>query len=822
MVEESLTSIYGLVIIIKIEKILMSFWKYCRINPKLFLPFDSTLAQGFNYGEIKMSIVQALSEEDTKFQYITPAIEKAGWAKDGIRMEYFFTDGKIIVHGNKVTRGQAKKADYILRKENIQLAIVEAKKCSKTVDAGLQQAMDYAKILKIPFAYSSNGKGFIEHDFFTGAEREIDIENFPTQDDLWQRYLLGNSLTDKSPVAILQPDYFNPFDNRKPRYYQRIAIDKTVEALSKGQRRILLVMATGTGKTFTAFQIVWKLMKSKTVSRVLYLADRNILIDQTMTQDFKPFSKIMCKVGNKHLNSAYEIFFSLYQQLAGDEGDEPFRQFKPEFFDLIIVDECHRGSAKADSEWRKILDYFNCAVHIGLTATPKETTEISNQKYFGEPVYTYSLKQGIEDGFLAPYKVIRINIDKDLDGWRPSQGMTDLNGNLIPDVLFTQSDFEKNLVIEERTKLIARRITKWLKDNGRYSKTIVFCVDIEHAERMRRALINENQDIVSEHPNYIMKITGDDDAGKKSLDYFIDPNENFPTVATTSELMTTGVDCKTCKLIVIDKAVNSPIIFKQMIGRGTRLFPEFDKNFFTIMDFRNATRQFSDPDFDGTPVVIIDTENGGNDTEETPAPPDEPPETPPTPPHQKFYVNGVEVNILNERVQYIGNDGRLITESLTAYSKKNILQRYATLNNFISAWTAADKTAAIIDELSENGVFIDELREVSGKSKDFFDDFDLILHIAYDKKPLTRQERAANVKKRGYLYKYSDVCQKVLDALLEKYQDGGISELENLQILRNAPFSNFGSPASIVKLFGGKNNYLQTISELKKLIYEAA
>lgn len=771
--------------------------------------------------------IQALSEEDTKYRYITPAIENSGWSKDDILMEYSFTDGKILVHGNIVERGKIKKADYLLHKGNIQLAIVEAKKHIKTADSGLQQAMDYAQILNVPFAYSSNGKNFIEHDFFTGKERTLSIDNFPTQDELWQRYLDGNSLTENQTSAILIPDYYDPFEkDRKPRYYQRIAIDKTVEAVAKGQNRILLVMATGTGKTYTAFQIVWKLMESKSVGRVLYLADRNILIDQTIQQDFKPFKKIMCKVGNKNLNSAYEIFMSLYHQLAGDDGEEPFRQFKPEFFDLIIVDECHRGSAKADSEWRKILDYFNSAIHIGLTATPKETTEISNQKYFGEPVYTYSLKQGIEDGFLAPYKVIRINIDKDLDGWRPDSGMTDLNGFPIPDSLFSQPDFDRILVIEERTKLIAKRITKWLKENGRYNKTIVFCVDIEHAERMRRALINENQDIVKDHPNYIMKITGDDKAGKDSLDYFIDPTELYPTIATTSELMTTGVDCKTCKLIVIDKMVNSPIVFKQMIGRGTRLRPDYDKFFFTIMDFRNATRQFADPDFDGTPTVIIDDDDDSNDTGENeppdiPKPPKEPPTLPPVP-RQKFYVNGVEVNIVNERIQFIGSDGRLITESLTDYSRKNILQRYSTLNNFITAWNESEKTNAIISELKEQGIFLDELRKVSGKSQDLFDDFDLILHIAYDQKPLTRRERVANVKKRDYLHKYSDVCQKVLNALLEKYQDNGIDELENFQTLRNSPFSTFGSPATIVKLFGGKNEYLSAISELKKFLYEAA
>jgi len=766
-------------------------------------------------------VMQELSEEDTKFRYITPVIEKSGWAKSDISMEYFFTDGKIIVHGQKVTRGERKRADYLLHKNNIPLAIVEAKKYSATVDTGLQQAMEYAQILKVPFVYSSNGKGFIEHDFFTGTERELKLDNFPTQDELWQRYLVGNSLTDKSAAAILQPDYFNPFENRKPRYYQRIAIDKTVEAVIKGQRRILIVMATGTGKTFTAFQIVWKLIKSKTVGRVLYLADRNILIDQTMMQDFKPFKKIMCKVENKTLNSAYEIFFSLYQQLSGDEGKEPFRQFKPEFFDLIIVDECHRGSAKADSEWRKILNYFKGAINIGLTATPKENNEVSNQTYFGAPVFTYSLKQGIEDGFLAPYKVIRINIDKDLEGWKPARGMLDLNGLQIPDEIFSQPDFDRILVIEERTKLVAHRVTEWLKANGRYSKTIIFCVDIEHAERMRRALINENADIVKENSNYIMKITGDDDAGKKSLDYFIDPTEKFPTVATTSELLTTGVDCKTCKLIVIDKIINSPITFKQIIGRGTRLFPDYDKNYFTIMDFRNATRLFFDPDFDGAPIIISEGDNPPPDDNGN-APSDEPPETPTPSPRQKYYVNGVEVDILNEIVQYIGNDDKLITESLTAYSKKNILKRYATLDSFINDWAGADKTAAIIDELIAQGVFIEELRKSSGKSAEIFDDFDLILHVAYDKKPLTRRERAANVKKRGYLYKYSDACQKVLSALLEKYQDGGISELENLQVLRNAPFSNIGSPATIVKLFGGKSEYLKAVKQLKKFIYEAA
>ena len=764
--------------------------------------------------------VNELSEEDIKYRYITPAIEKSGWLKNDIRMEYYFTDGKVIVQGNQTMRGQAKKADYILHKDgHIQLAIVEAKKYNKTIDSGLQQAMDYAQILKIPFAYSSNGKGFIEHDFLTGIERELNLDNFPTQEELWQRYLKGNALNETQTNAILYPDYYDPFEkDRRPRYYQRIAIDKTVEAIAKGQNRILLVMATGTGKTYTAFQIVWKLMKSKTVGRVLYLADRNILIDQTMQQDFKPLLKVMCKVGHKNLDSSYEVYMSLYHQLAGDEGEEPFRQFKPEFFDLIIVDECHRGSAKDDSEWHRILEYFQSAIHIGLTATPKETKEISNQTYFGEPIYTYSLRQGIEDGFLAPYKVIRINIDKDLEGWRPTPGMTDTNGELIPYELFTQPDFDKILVIEERTKIIAKRITQWLQENGRYNKTIVFCVDIEHAERMRRALVNENQDIVKDHPNYIMKITGDDAAGKKSLDYFIDPNEKYPTIATTSELMTTGVDCKTCKLIVIDKVVNSPIIFKQMIGRGTRLRPDYGKEYFTIMDFRNATRQFADPDFDGDPIIIDDGKSGSKKTHK----PKDTTVKPPVEHRHKYYVNGVEVNIINERVQLIGNDGRLITESLTDYSRKNIINKYATMNNFINAWTTTDKTNAIINELTEQGVFLEELRELSGKSKEMFDDFDLILHIAYDQKPLTRKERANNVKKRDYLHKYSEACQKVLYALLEKYQDSGIDELENLQVLKNEPFKSMGSPATIANLFGGKNDYFEAIRELKRLIYKAA
>lgn len=766
--------------------------------------------------------MKKLTEEDIKFRYITPAVvDTAGWVREQIFFEYYFTNGAVLVRGNTTKRGQRKKTDYLLTHKDgkIPLAIIEAKDPEHSVGDGLQQAMEYAGILNVPFAYSSNGSGFVEHDFLTGSETELGLDQFPTEAQLWSRYLAGKGLNSEQEKIVTAPDYFDMLSQKKPRYYQRNAIDRTLEAIAKGQKRILIVMATGTGKTFTSFQIIWKLLQAKAVKKVLYLADRNILIDQTIQQDFHPFEKIITKVQSRTLDSSYEVYMSLYQQLAGDEGEEPFRAFQPEFFDLIIVDECHRGSVKAESQWRRILDYFTGAIHVGMTATPKEISEVSNITYFGEPVYTYSLKQGIDDGFLAPYKVIRVGLDKDVEGWRPYQGQVDVYGEVIDDREYGPSDFDRKLIIDERTQAVANRITKWLIENGRFSKTIVFCVDIEHAERMRQALVNENKDLVKANPKYIMRITGDNAVGKAQLDYFIDPHERYPAIVTTSKLMTTGVDVKTCKLIVLDNVINSMTEFKQIIGRGTRLYPEYGKEFFTIMDFRNACRLFADPDFDGEPVVIIDDGDPTEPDLEPEDPADIPPFDPPIPPgtQYKYRVRGVPVAIINERVQYYDKNGSLIIESLTDYTKRNILDEYATLNDFISAWSKAKKKQAIIMELEERGVLLDALKAESGKD---FDDFDLILHVAFDKKPLTKQERVNEVKKRGYLYKYSESCQQVLSALLDKYMDKGIGDLEDTRILDNSPFDRMGSPKKIAKLFGGKEGYLQAVRGLEQEIYQ--
>ena len=763
-----------------------------------------------------------LTEEDTKYRLITPAIEKSGWQKEQVFLEYFFTDGQMIVRGKTTKRGKRKKADYLLTYSNsyIPLAIVEAKDNSKSIGTGMQQAIEYAEILNIPFAYSSNGDGFLEHDFLTGKETELTLDEFPSEKSLWNRYTASKGFNEEQEEIITEPDHFDPFSKKRSRYYQRIAIQKTLEAIAKGQDRILLVMATGTGKTFTAFQIIWKLLETRKVKRVLYLADRNILIDQTMQQDFSPLEKRMTKVKGKVLDSAYEVYMSLYHQLVGDEGVESFRDFKPEFFDLIIIDEAHRGSAKEDSQWRRILDYFSSATQIGMTATPKETKYVSNINYFGEPVYTYSLKQGIQDGFLAPYKVIRVNIDRDSEGWRPYRGQTDIHGEVIEDREYNVKDYDRNLVIDERTKEVAKRVTVWLKDNDRFSKTIIFCVNIDHAERMRQALINENSDLVKENSKYIMRITGDNPEGKVQLDYFIDANEKYPTIATTSKLMTTGVDTKTTKLIVIDSNINSMTEFKQIIGRGTRLYPDMDKTYFTIMDFRGVSRHFADPDFDGEPIPDDDFDSNGIPPDNPPTPPDDVPPGP-TPPdellNKKYYVKGVKVTIINERVQYYDVNGDLITESIKDYSKRNILNEYATMDEFIGYWTQQERKEAIIDELLEHGVLLEALRDESDRD---FDDFDLILHVAYDKKPLTKKERVDHIKKQGYLYKYNDVCQEVLSGLLDKYMDGGVQDLENTRILENAPFDKIGSPRKIAKLFGGKSSYLMAVKELQNHIYE--
>jgi type I restriction enzyme R subunit len=721
---------------------------------------------------------------------------------------------------------------------------VEAKDNNHSVGAGLQQAIEYAKALDVPYVYASNGDGFVEQNLLTGEVKELKLKEFPSPEALYQRYKINKGIDEAEEKVMLEPYYY--ISNYKtPRYYQRVAINRTVDAVAKGRNRVLVVSATGTGKTFMTFQIIYRLWKSGLKKKILFLADRNVLVDQTITGDFKPFSGKMTKVQNRNLDSSYEIYMALYQQLAGDDREEAFRQFKPNFFDLIVIDECHRGSAKEESVWRKILDYFSEATHIGCTATPIETKEASSFTYFGEPIYEYSLKQGIDDGFLAPYKVIRIGLDKDLEGYRPEAGKVDKYGYGIEDREYNVKDFDRSLVIDDRTLVVASKITEFLKKTDRFSKSIVFCVDIEHAERMRQALINENKDLYAENDRYIMRITGDNDEGKAQLENFIDEESPFPVIAVTSKLMTTGVDAKMCKLIVLENSINSLTEFKQIIGRGTRLLVDYGKTYFTIMDFRNASRLFADPAFDGKPEAVIDLD--GNDPVEEPETPTDEDEkgigedtandgvkegggeyiTGVTPPFdddgedkpRKYYIGDVTVRVLSERVQYVDKDGKLITESLIDYTKKNILQQYSRLDEFLRTWTTAEKKQAIIDELQDRGVLLDAVREELGKTE--LDDFDLICHIAYDKAPLTKRERAENVKKRHYLYKYSDIAQQVIEALLDKYANDGIKEIEDAKVLQLKEFAKIGSPIKIVKAFGGKEAYLKAVQELENEIYYA-
>lgn len=776
-----------------------------------------------------------LTEEDTKLMFITPALSDKWDIMSKIRTEVYFTDGRVVVRGNMTTRAKGLKADYILYYNSTkQLAIVEAKKYSLEVGDGMQQAIDYANVLDIPFAYSTNGKAFLEHDMITGKEQIIPMDKFPTPDELFNRYKLEKEISENEEKIINEPFYYSQ-GAKKPRYYQRIAINRTVEAIAKGDKnRLLLVMATGTGKTFTAFQIIHRLRKAGLKKKVLYLADRNMLIDQTIVQDFQPFKDVMTKVENRKMDSSYEIYMALYQQLTDGQGMDIFKQFKEDFFDLIIVDECHRGSAAEDSNWRKILEYFSSATQIGLTATPKETSEISNISYFGEPIYTYSLKQGIDDGFLAPYKVLRVNLDKDLVGYRPEVGKKDIYGNIIKnsDEIYYQADFDKKIIIDERTETVAKRVTEFLKKTDRFNKVIVFCIDIEHAERMRQALVNENSDLVSENPNYIMRITGDNAIGKAQLENFIDVDEKYPTIVTTSKLLTTGADCKTCKLIVLDSNINSMTEFKQIIGRGTRIREDKDKMFFTIMDFRNATRLFSDPKFDGDPVsikdinheeeiTIDDIENSDifNNLRNAPTGESADVTFAEITESRKIHVNGVEINIFNEYCSYYDKDGKLVTESLRDFSKRSILNEYASLNDFIHKWNETDKKQAILDELESQGVSLEALRKDIGNKE--IGDFDLILHIAYDKKPLTRYERVNNVIKKGYLYKYSEIAQNILKDLLEKYSDNNELELTDTKILELKPFDQYsgGNPIKIVEIFGGKDKYIEAVKELEEELY---
>lgn len=764
-----------------------------------------------------MSLHEKLSEEDVKLRYITPAVEKAGWDKfTQIQMEYPFTDGMVLVKDGFVTRGKKKSADYLLSyKKNRPLAIIEAKHNWLSLGDGMQQALAYAACLDVPFVYSSNGSGFLEHDRLTGLEKELSLDAFPGPDILWMRYSGDKGLSPSEEKEITTPYYFE-FGGSVPRYYQRIAINRTIDAISTGvypggiDKRILLVMATGTGKTFTAFQIVHRLRESGLAKRILYLADRNVLIDQTVRSDFKPFDKVMVKVSGRKMDSSYEVFMSLYQQQVGPEGeDDTYKQFAPEFFDLVIVDECHRGSAREDSNWRKILEYFSGAVQIGMTATPKETKEVSNIDYFGDPLYVYSLKQGIEDGFLAPYRVLRVHLDKDLDGWRPNQGQRDLSGKEIPDQIYNSRDFDRTVVLDARTIEVANRITKYLKDTDRFDKTIVFCEDVDHAERMRQALSNANADLVAENYKYVMRITGDNPEGKAQLEYFMDDDSKYPALVTTSELMTTGVNCKTCKLIVIDKNINSMTEFKQIIGRGTRLYPKYGKEYFTIMDFRDASRLFADPAFDGEPFSITDGEHTPKITKRYP----------PGPPRDKYRVNNVDVQIVSEQVQYYGADGRLTTESFTDFTKKTVQSKFATLDAFLKTWTTHEKRVVISEELELEGIFLEKLREKAGHPE--MDDFDLICHVAFDAKPLTKRERVKNIQKKGVLNKYSGAARRVLDILLEKYMSEGDVDIGDLRILNLAEFMPLGTPPQIARLFGGRDKFVSALSELKSELYAA-
>lgn len=777
-----------------------------------------------------------MSEEDIKLQYITPAIT-AKWDIKKITMETNITDGKINLRGNFVTREKPKRADYVLYlNSNNPIAIVEAKDNKHSISHGLQQAMAYASMLDIPFAYSSNGDGFFEHDFLTGKERELGLDEFPTEEELYCRYKNGanngEGLSENQEKMIQQP-YYSSQKTYPPRYYQRIAINRTVDAISRGKDRLLLVMATGTGKTYTAFQIVYRLLKSGMKSKILYLADRNNLVDQSIQQDFAPLEKVIHKVNfskdDPSTITSYQVYFSLYQQLAGGNDDQEedinntifkLKQlFRPDFFDLIIVDECHRGSAKKESNWRKILEYFASATQIGMTATPKETKYISNIDYFGEPIYIYSLKEGIEDGFLAPFKVINVMTDIG-EGWRPRKGQCDIYGNEIEDRIYTNSDYDYNIIIEDRIQQVAAEITNYLKSTDRMAKTIVFCATEDAAERMRVALVNQNSDMVQKNPDYVVRITGSDTYGKSKLDYFISVREKYPVIATTSKLLSTGSDCKMTKLIVLDEMIGSMTEFKQIIGRGTRLREKEGKTHFVVMDFRNVSRLFADPDWDG-PIEMDEDFNPKSGSGKNTKPPVGPGPDPVEPKQPKPIVNrdGCQVKIVYKTVSVYDANGKLLRqESIIDYTKENILGAYASLENFIRKWSAEEKKEKIRRLLREQGIDLETLKEDQGMSD--VDDFDFICHVAFDKKPLTRKERAENVKKRDFLNKYSGAAREVLEALLDKYMNTGIYEIEKAEILKLDPFMRMGKPQKIASYFGGKDGYLKAVKELENAIYD--
>lgn len=770
-----------------------------------------------------------LSESDIKAKFITPAIVKAGWDEMAqIRREVTLTPGPVVVRGNLSSRNKKKRkfADYVLQKEKgVPVAVIEAKDNNHSISAGMQQALGYAEILDVPCAFSSNGDGFASHNKTAtpteDIETEFGLDVFPSPDQLWHRYMAFRGLT-KAHEALVTEPYYDDGSNKEPRYYQAEAINRVVEKVAQGEKRLLLVMATGTGKTYTTFQIIYRLWRARKVKKVLFLVDRNILADQTLVNDFKPFGSVMTKIRNRKIDPSYEIYLGLYQSLTGPyEEDKIFKSVSRDFFDLIVIDECHRGSANEDSAWKEILEYFDNAIQLGLTATPKETKYASNITYFGEPVYTYSLKQGIQDGFLAPYKVVRVDIDKDLQGWTPPAGMTDDLGNEIEWREYNQVDMDRILVLNQRTKLVAERIMRLLNATDPFQKTIVFCEDIDHAERMRKAIVNAAGLLAKENSKYVMRITGDSLEGKAELDNFIDPESKYPVIATTSELLTTGVDAKTCKLIVLDKTINSMTTFKQIVGRGTRIEESQNKFFFTILDFKKATELFKDPDFDGEPVVIYEPSDGDDPVPPDPAPGDDDiggddeGESP-----VKFVVSGVSVSILAERVEFLGEDGQMVTESYRDYSRKNIRKEFGSLENFLQKWNSSKKKAAILETLSEYGIELPNLAKEVGKD---YGDFDLICHIAFDQPPLTRSERANNVKKRNYFTKYGDKARVVLEALLDKYADEGVTSIENNNVLKLDPFKQLGTPVEIINgVFGGKARYEQAIQDLEAELFKQA
>ncbi|MEM9406754.1 MAG: DEAD/DEAH box helicase family protein [Acidobacteriota bacterium] len=772
-----------------------------------------------------------LSEADVCDQFITPAIVSAGWdAATQVRREYSFTAGRVSVRGSSASRGPRKRADYLLSYQpNLPLAIVEAKGPKQPVGGGMEQALAYAESLQVPFVFTSNGTGFVLHDR-TGnsspVEQEIPLADFPSPADLWARYRAHRGLPEEAESLATHP-YYDDYSGKEPRYYQRNAVQLAIEAVARDERRILLVMATGTGKTYTAFQVIWRLWKSKRVKRVLFLVDRNILADQTITNDFKPFGQVMTKIRHRMADTSYEVYLALYQAITGTEEDKNiYRQFSPDFFDLVVIDECHRGSARESSAWREVLDHFDSAIHLGLTATPKETRDVSTLTYFGDPIYTYSLRQGIDDGFLAPYKVVRVDIDKDLQGWRPPAGTLDDLGQQVEDRIYNQRDMDRVLVLNQRTKLVAARVVEYMRKTDPYGKAIVFCENIDHASRMRRALINK---VAATYPEegsnvarFVVQITGDNDEGKRALDDFIHPEKRYPVIATTSKLLTTGVDAKTCKLIVLDQGIQSMIEFKQIIGRGTRIHEDTGKLWFTVIDFKKATELFADPDFDGDPEVIIDESSGegtgGPTTDDGPGPgPDPGDETEEG--ATRYVISELPVSVVAERVQYLDGHGNLITESLTDYTRKAVNERYATLEDFLKGWESSDRKKAILDELTEQGLFLEELREQVGAD---YDPFDLICHIVYDQPPLTRRERAEQVRKRDVFTKYGDKARAVLDALLDKYSDQGLLAVEDLAVLKVQPISDLGTPLEIIESFGGKDGYLMALQELETALYQPA